>query len=507
MLVVIRTFALGILIFVTLFILQKWQAYSAFRNAATKLGCGRPPKYPHKDTIWGSDLVKERALAARSGRQMQLYMRHFGILGKTWEENFHRTKVINTMEGINIQHVTTTGFQHYAKISQKDFTPFLGKGIFSQEGAAWRHSRDLIKPIFTRSEISDVNSLDIHVTRFLSMIPSDGTMIDLQVPLHRLFLDISTEFLFGQSTCSLLQPGDSNESMEFVKTFNDALMGVGKRRLAGRLSPLIYYFDKDWRRAYEKVHAWVDAHVRRALAENLSESPGSSDTETGSQKRYILLHEMAKQITDPFELRFQILNVLLPARDSVSILMGNALFHLVRNPHIWSQLRTESISLGDTELTYEVLKSLQLFRYVINETLRLQGPSGKVQRVATCNTVLPSGGGLEGKAPIFVEKGTIIALNIWGLHHDEDIWGTDVMEFRPERWQERRLPWQFVPFLGGARICPAQQQILTHATYLLVRMTKMFARIENRDSCEEYIELTKMTTESRNGIKVAFFAQ
>jgi cytochrome P450 len=186
MLVVMRTFGLGILIFIAVSCFQRWQAYVAFRHAANKHRCKRPPKYPHTDIIWGSDLVKERALAAKHGRQMQLYMRHFGMLGKTWEENFHRTKVINTMEAVNIQHVTTTGFQNFAKISQKGFTPFLGKGIFSQEGAAWRHSRDLIKPIFTRSEISDVNSLDIHVARFLEMIPSDGTMIDLQVPLHRL---------------------------------------------------------------------------------------------------------------------------------------------------------------------------------------------------------------------------------------------------------------------------------------------------------------------------------
>jgi hypothetical protein len=139
----------------------------AFRAAVIQHGCKQPPKYPHKDIIWGTDLVRERFLAARSGQQMQLYMKHFGSFGKTWEENFHGRKVINTMEAINIQQVAALGFQDYAKASQKDFAPFLGKGIFSQEAAAWRHSRDLIKPIFSRSEVSDVNSLDVHVTRLL----------------------------------------------------------------------------------------------------------------------------------------------------------------------------------------------------------------------------------------------------------------------------------------------------------------------------------------------------
>ena len=54
-------------------------------------------------------------------------------------------------------------------------------------------------------------------------------------------------------------------------------------------------------------------------------------------------------------------------------------------------------------------------------------------------------------------------------------------------------------------MCPAQHQVLTQAVYLLVRMVREFERIENRDPCEDYVERTKMLTESANGIKVALF--
>lgn len=67
------------------------------------------------------------------------------------------------------------------------------------------------------------------------------------------------------------------------------------------------------------------------------------------------------------------------------------------------------------------------------------------------------------------------------------------------------MGWEFTPFLGGPRICPAQQQVLTQSVYLLVRMTRRFARIENRDTALEYVEMVRMTTESRNGVKVALF--
>ena len=178
-------------------------------------------------------------------------------------------------------------------------------------------------------------------------------------------------------------------------------------------------------------------------------------------------------------------------------------FQLVRNPGIWTRLRHDALALGDQPLTFELLKSLTYFRYVLYETFRLQGPGGQGIRRAVRNTILPVGGGPDGKSPIFVEKSTLCAVNNWGLHHDRDICGDDVREFKPERWEGRRVGWEFIPFLGGARICMAQQQVLTQTVYVLVRLVREFKEMENRDPVLEYVEFTKMTTESRNGVKIS----
>ena len=298
-----------------------------------------------------------------------------------------------------------------------------------------------------------------------------------------------------------LRPDTPSDSLEFIKAFNNSLAGVGRRREAGRLK-FRYMFDKKWKKAYEKVHAFVDDHVRKALEETAQEK--SSNVQTQPQ-RYVLLHEMAKETRDPLELRSQILNVFFPARDTTSIAVANTLFHLARNPQVWTDLRSAALSLGSRPLTFEVLKSLTLFRYVLFETIRLQGPSGRLYRTALRNTILPLGGGPDGRSPVFVEKGVVVALHLWGLHHDIDIWGDDVDEFKPQRWVGKRPLWEFVPFFGGPRICPAQQQVLTQAVYVLVRLVREFAGIENRDCMREYVELTKMTVESRNGVKIALF--
>lgn len=280
-----------------------------------------------------------------------------------------------------------------------------------------------------------------------------------------------------------------------------ARVHLAKHRRYGSFAPILFAFDRNGKAAYAKVHSYIDAHVKRALKETQDNS-----TNEKQQKRYVLLHEMAKYIRDPIDLRYQILNVFEPARSTISILIANALFYLARNPELWAKLREQSLAIRDEPLTFELLVSLQLFRDVINETLRLAGPTGRAQRRAVRNTILPSGGGPDGKSPIFVEKDTVITLNMYGQNHDKDVWGDDVYEFKPERWAGKRPMWDFIPFLGGPRICPAVQQVRTQAVYLLVRLTMEFTRMENRDPVMEWVEDFKMTvTESKNGAKVAFF--
>ena len=119
------------------------------------------------------------------------------------------------------------------------------------------------------------------------------------------------------------------------------------------------------------------------------------------------------------------------------------------------------------------------------------------------DTILPTGGGPNRKSPVFVRKGDWVIMYNAGFNYDKSIWGEDVDVFNPQRWVDRRPMWEFIPFSGGPRICPAQQQVLTQVTYLLVRLAREFKRIENRDGVLEYVEFVKTLTQSRNGVKVA----
>ncbi|KAF2232721.1 cytochrome P450 [Viridothelium virens] len=254
----------------------------------------------------------------------------------------------------------------------------------------------------------------------------------------------------------------------------------------------------------------MDARVHRAL-ELTSTSIGSkveSHVEDSSN-RYVLLYELAKEIRDPVSLRFELINVFLPSRDTTAALLSNIFFQLARHRKYWTQLRETALSLPfdpaePSSLSFSTLKSLLPFRHVIYETLRTLGPAGRIFRTARRDTTLPRGGGPDGRAPVFVPRGVTVCSLTYHIHHDKDIWGTDADEFLPERWEQGpKNAWQFVPFLGGPRICPAQQQVMIQATYLLLRMVREFEWIQNRDEVWEYVELQRMAVESRRGVKIA----
>lgn len=186
---VLATVFCGALLVACVHVFQRWTKYMAFRSAALQHGCQRPPKYPHRDPIWGYDLYRERAKAAQHGRLLKLYEQHFQRYGKTFEEQFFNTKIINTMEAANLQHVAALSFADFGRAteSRKNLSaPFMGTGILSSDGAQWKRSRDLIKPIFSRSEIADIDSLSYHVDRLLDMIPRNGNTVDIQPLLQRL---------------------------------------------------------------------------------------------------------------------------------------------------------------------------------------------------------------------------------------------------------------------------------------------------------------------------------
>lgn len=222
------------------------------------------------------------------------------------------------------------------------------------------------------------------------------------------------------------------------------------------------------------------------------------------KERYVFLDELIKQTQDPHTLRSELLNILLAGRDTTASLLANTWWTLARRPDIWAKLRAEIDQLHGERPVYEEIKDMKYLRWILNECLRLYPPVPGNARVAVRDTVIPLGGGHDGKAPVFVPKGSTVAYFPWSLHRRKDLYGEDADEFRPERWENRRPSWNYLPFSGGPRICVGQQLALIEASYTTIRLMQAFARIEPRDE-REWCEWVTLTLASGVGCKVALF--
>ena len=482
---------------------------SRFLRAARSSGAKQAPSYPNRDPLLGLDAFLMLRKADRSGKRFEAYSNLHNVWGPTLQlKNCGFSPEIQTAQPENIQAISATQFSDFGvgPIRGNVGAPFLDRGVFTEDGEFWKHSRALLRPTFSRAEIADLPNFEKHVSRFLALIPRDESSFDIQPLAKRLMLDSSTEFLFGQSVESLL-PQTPFETEEFMRSFDYSLLGLALRLLAGPLKPL-FALDPTWKRAYTKVHAFVDKHVYAAIEAQIgAERKGMQ--EAGSSTKYVLLYEMAKETKDPYDLRNQILNVFFPARDTAALAFGNTMFELARHPIWWSRLREEVLGLGPSpSITFELLRNLKVTKAIINETLRLHLAASRIRRTALKDTILPVGGGPECEDPLFIQKGQVIEMDLYTLQRDPRHWGPDSNLFKPERWLDGKRTlweskWQYAPFLGGMRMCPAQQQVLTQLAYLLVRMAQEFETIVNEDPVLGYIEQIRMTVESRNGVLIS----
>ena len=127
-----------------------------------------------------------------------------------------------------------------------------------------------------------------------------------------------------------------------------------------------------------------------------------------------------------------------------------------------------------------------------------------MNRVALVDTILPRGGGPDGKSPIFARAGTGFDTSWYNLHRLKSVWGDDADEFRPGRWKSgfKPDPSVYMPFGIGPRSCLGRVKARVEAAYVIVRFLMEFGRIESRDG-REWRGQVQLTAKNVNGCRVA----
>lgn len=227
----------------------------------------QPPAIPQQDPFFGFDLVYRQLFPGKNALSRN---NHLTKLFATYSHTFHSSpyghREVWTMAYDNIRAIYSTDFDSFgvAPIRNFVFQPLLGDGLMTTDGSAWKHSRTLINPLFSaRSLAESLKRFDVHVSRLLKLIPTDGSTTDLQPLFERLAMDSSSEFIFGQCFMTLDPKAQSKEAQAFLEAFNYAQRGVGKRMVMPFWN--IFIRDPDFWKSCRTARAFVEEVVDRAL--------------------------------------------------------------------------------------------------------------------------------------------------------------------------------------------------------------------------------------------------
>jgi cytochrome P450 len=317
-------------------------------------------------------------------------------------------------------------------------------------------------------------------------------------------LDTATALLFGESVESqraYIHRTHKKKGIA-VQAWDDKSADMGLEEMA---------FINDFAEAHEVCSYYMvlrfglqrlaflanDRHLKKAVKtlRSLPKRIIKEAKETGrwkTKRKFDLLTALMEQTQDEKELEDQTLGMLFGALSTTSTLLLWSIMLLAQIPDIWTKLRDAVLhrfpppheQAEGTTLDPSALKECKYLQDVLRESLRLYQPAALESRVALRDTILPTGGGADGTSPIAVQKGQVVLWCSYAMHRRQDLWGADVLSFKPERSEvpetSRLLGggWLYQPFGGGPRTCLGQQYALTEASYFLVRFLQRLEGVE-----------------------------
>ncbi|KAF3484248.1 uncharacterized protein GIQ15_03572 [Arthroderma uncinatum] len=472
-------------------------------RAAKEHGCKPPPAYPDFDPIFGLGLVLAAVKSGKKDTFLEDIWKRYQKYGNTFSSNLTGLPIITTCEPENVKTVLAVKFADFQLPPRRKagFRDLFGNGVFTTDGSEWEHSRAMLRPNFTRTQIADLNMFEKHVNELIELIPKDGSTIDLQDLFFGMTLDSATEFLFGESANTLSgQHSSAPKGDIFGQSFDYCTGYIGKRFRVGL--PTIFG-NKQYTQGVKDVHTFADHYVRKGIKRYNSREKGRDGIDSPSESgRYVFLDELVKETQDPLALRSELMNILLAGRDTTASLLSVLWNTLSKRQDVWAKIQAEVETLEGRAPSFEEIKNMKYLRYTMNEVLRLYPVVPGNSRSAIRDTVIPRGGGPDGLSPVFVPKGTSVVYSVYSMHRRTDIYGPDALEFKPERWETLRPGWGYLPFNGGPRICLGQQFALTEASYATIRLMQTFKTIESRDP-HPWTELLTVTCSSKYGAKVS----
>jgi cytochrome P450 len=337
-----------------------------------------------------------------------------------------------------------------------------GDSLFVLPNEPWRPRKRALQPVFTKV---NVRTFGGHMARAAQTFVDgwhDGGDVDLDVACRTLTMQS-----LGRSVLGI----DLNDRADVIAEHMHTASGYTADRALRPVRAPRWLPTPARRRARAAVAAMrqVTSDILQACrADPTRDAPlvhallNATDPETGLP------------LSDD-DIGNDLLIFMLAGHDTTATALTYALWALGHHPDVQDRVAAEAAELGDREITANDVTRLGYTTQVLREALRLCPPAAGVGRLAVRDIEV------DGHR---VEAGTLIAVGIYALHRDPDLWPNPTV-FDPDRFsaeQSRgRDRWHFIPFAGGARSCIGEHFAMLETTLALATIVRA-TRLRSRDS-------------------------
>src|SRR5277367_1499010 len=378
-----------------------------------------------------------RAMFRNPVQVLSSYNKTFGDTFRLYLGGLKETIV--TIDPAVIQHVLKTNSENYQKshIQVIRMGHFLGKGLLTTEGDAWRTQRRLIQKGFDRAQLEA-----------LSAIMRDSladSLRDFDAQIRRGPVDIYPRLMkitFAMVARSLFGARLKEEDIDLVShTICTVQEFIVRQTLQPYLNP--WFAVSGELRRHEDMRTRADAVLLEYIKKRRNEPPGNDLLQTLMDARY----SDGEGMSDGLILS-ESMQLLVAGHETSSNALSWLIYLLSSRPDCIERIRQELDSvLGGRPLSFSDVPKFEFTTQIINEALRLYPPFWMVDRMALAD---------DRAGDVAIPRGSTVVVFIYGVHHSAQYWESPE-SFDPERFSKAKeklnRPFSHLPFGAGPRGC------------------------------------------------------
>jgi cytochrome P450 len=420
---------------------------------------------------------------------VQVLSRYAGIYGDTFRLYLGGLKeAIITTNPTVIQHVLKTNAENYQKseIQVKRMGHFLGKGLLTTHGEAWRTQRRLIQKGFDRKQLEALSSI-MQESLAESLRDFDRQVtagpVDIYTHLMKMTFAMVAKSLFG----ARLKDEDIDLVSHTICTVQEFIV---RQTLQPYLNP--WFSVSGELRKHEEMRTRADGVLLEYITRRRHEAPGHDLLQTLMDARYSDGQGMSDELV-----LSESMQLLVAGHETSSNGLSWLLYLLSTRPDCLERVRQEFDSvLGEAPLTFSDVPRLEFTTQVIQEALRLYPPFWMVDRMAIAD---------DRAGDLDIPKGSTVIVFVYGAHHAPRYW-QDPESFNPERFtkanEKLHTPFTYLPFGAGPRGCIGGNYAMLQ---ILMILSALLRKYDFQLSPGQTIEARPMVIlRPKNGIQMTF---